>query len=229
MIEFDKLPRNPVDALIEILNKCIGCAVKTNASYGDLRKSNHPIANDLFIGLTAARSAASRLDNPEAKEQILRNLELSDTHSLSSLKSRLEVALTTVVATQLDEHFLDPEAIELFDRAKLSADEKGEIRELLAKARRLADQSTTLQEFQRKKILHYIAKIEIELHKEKSTFQTFISAAYEVSGIAKQVGNDVQPIADAIQAAKTITERKIEGNIMIEREEIPKQLPSPEE
>ncbi|MFO7757899.1 MAG: hypothetical protein R6V26_05360 [Roseovarius sp.] len=196
-----------------------------NAEIAALKRQNHPIFNKLFVSLTVARSCAKRLQDDELQDQVIRNLQFSDKDTLGNLRGRLEHAFNAVVASQLDDHFIDENAIELFDRAELNREEKFEIRELMAAARRAVDNSDELFERQKQKVLFHIAKIENELHKTKSTFQTFVAAASEVSDLIRKVGEDAQPIADAVQKARTITERKVKGYEQIAAEEKPKQLP----
>tara|TARA_R110000787_G_scaffold11003_11_gene36844 strand:- start:40065 stop:40526 length:462 start_codon:yes stop_codon:yes gene_type:complete len=153
---------------------------------------------------------------------------LDGDYTIDQIVGNFETALNAVIAHQLDDHFIDQEAVELFGKAELDQDEKTEIRSLMAEARLLVDRSAKLSVTQRKNVLYHVSKIENELHKDKSNFQTFVAAAYDVSGILRRVGDDAQPLADAIQKARTITERKVEGRLEIGQDEEPKQLPKPD-
>lgn len=98
----------------------------------------------------------------------------------------------------------------------------------MAQARALTNLSKTLSDGHKRRVIHRIALVENELYKELSRFGTFMAAAYEISGLARQFGSDVQPIAEAIEKARTITEKKVQGYQQIESDPKPKALPKPE-
>ena len=136
----------------------------------------------------------------------------------------MERCTALIMAIQLDEHFISNEDAKLFDEAELTIEEKSEIRSLMAEARRLTELAKSLSPTQKRKLLHWISKVEDDLVREKTRFQTFVAAASIVFDLVKKAGNDVKPIAEAISEARTITERKVEGYRQIVDEEKPKQI-----
>jgi hypothetical protein len=227
MIDIKTLPKEPIDALTQTLSYCIAEIPRGSASFGTLKKGNHSIATDLILASMIIKKSAARLNDPVLVDLIYQCVQLNESFSVEKTIENFETALNAVIVHQLDDHFIDQDAVALFDSAELNKSEKGEIRELMASARQSVDRSATLSEKQRKNLLYHISKIENELHKEKSSLQTFVAAAYDVSGILKRVGEDAQPIAEAIEKARTITEKRVEGRLEIGRDEEQKKLPKP--
>lgn len=227
MLKLEDLPKEPVSALNAILVYMMSKTANGGAQIGKLKQSNHHLYSELLSGSLVAKSAASRIDDIEVAQSIKESLLLKDELNLQQYNSRLTQALSLVLALQFDDHFIDQESVEIFDRAELSQSEKQEIRSLMAEARKVVDSSETLFESQKKNVLFHIAKIENELHKSKSNFQAFLAAAYEMSGLVRQVGEDAQPIADAVEKARTITQKKVVGYAQLPQDEKPKQLPKP--
>lgn len=227
-MDIKQLPKQPNEALVAALLPIIQSFGSVKSTYGHLRKQRNKAVGEIFMAMTISRKAIERLQDPQVRQFAQGMIEINDEDTLDAMCERLQQVVDVVIASQLDDHFIDEELIEDFDRAELSSSEKEEIRNLMSAARRLVDRSEELFEQQKRKVNFHIAKIENELHKAKSTFQTFLAAAYEVSGLVKKVGEDAQPIADAIEKARTITERRVEGYAKIAAEEKPKQLPKPQ-
>ncbi len=229
MFDIKSLPKDPSDALLATITYSISIVKGGGATIGALRSNNHKIATDLTICAAIAKKSAIYIRDRELSELIIKNVSIADDDSLEEVKQNLETALNAMVAYQLDDHFVDQEAVEFFDRAELSEKDKNDIRQLMADARRMVDLSSTLVERQRKKVLYHISKIENELHKEKSVYQTCLAAAYDMSALAKQVGKDALPIAEAIEKARTVTEKKVSETLAIEKDEEKKMLPKPDD
>jgi hypothetical protein len=223
-MDVKSLPKDPMEALKATVEEVLSFVGKSNATFGNLRENNHPIAAKLVIASTISKRVAARIDDEDVRNLVQENLRWEDEDALHRVREKAETALELITSLEIDDHFIQEDDIELFDEAELDQDEKNEIRQLMADARVRVDRSNTLKKFQKRNVLFHIAKIENELHREKSHFQTFIAAAYQISGLAKQVGEDVQPIADAVEKARTITEKKVEGQLQIEKEQEPKQL-----
>jgi len=156
-------------------------------------------------------------------------MSFKNEQTLSSLRQKLEGVQDFILAMQFDQHFLDEASIQEFNSVELSKEEKQQIRELLAKARELTETANFLSDNHKRRILLRISEVENELFKEIAGFKAFIVAAAEVSGLVKKVGEDAAPLANAIQEARTITERKVEGYRRIEEAEKPKQLEGPKD
>ncbi len=229
MIDIKDLPREPLLAAKYAIDHAISKIGDGKVAVLELKQKNHPLYNELFMALTIARESAKRISRDDLKEQIIRNVDLNERDILPKLRKNLEYAIGAILATEIDEHFINSDEIENFDRAELTDSEKNKIRMLMSEARRLVDLSNSLRDQQKRRVIYFISRIENELHKTKSTFHTFLAAAYEISGLVRQFGEDVQPIADAIEKAKTITEKKVEGYKQISQDERPKQLPKPDE
>ncbi|MDT8329359.1 MAG: hypothetical protein RQ750_18675, partial [Roseovarius sp.] len=75
--------------------------------------------------------------------------------------------------------------------------------------------------------IHKINLAENELFKETVGIQAFFAVAYQASRLVKTFGEDAKPLADAIETARTKTERHVEGYKQIAADKKPKQLPKP--
>lgn len=228
MLKIESLPKDPAEALHIALVYAISQCRGENYVISELKQKNHPLANNLVVATIVILKLAQRLDSKEISRLIVRNSEIGEKERVSTLRAKLLQAQEAIIAYQLDAHLLDASDVKDFDVAELDAKDKDEIRGLMAKARQLVDLSEKLPVWKKRNVLHHIAKIESELHKEQSNFQAFLAAAADVSGLSKKFGEDVQPIADAIQTARTVTQRKIDGYEKLPMEEKPKQLPKPD-
>lgn len=223
-MDIKNLSKDPMEALRETIERILQVVGNSKTTVELLRDQNHPIAIKLVSATAISKRLASRIDDPTIRELIEQNLNWGDEDTMAEVRERTENVLELLTALEVEEHFIDREDVELFDEAELTNDEKLEIRRLMANARALVDRSEVLKEFQRKNVLYHISKIENELHREKSHFEAFLAAAYQVSSLVKQVGKDVEPIAKAIEKARTITEKRVQGQLQIEKEKAPKKL-----
>lgn len=228
MFNIKDLPRDPSSAFKEIisrlLSKCTG-----NATVGSLKQKGHSLYSDLVIGTTAAIKAAERMADPQIAEAIISNLRLRDEDNLSICRERFQTALELAISSSFDEHFLDEEAVKDFDQADVPPDTRAEIRACLEEAKRLAASADFLEEKAavKRSFIHKINLAENELFKEAVGIQAFFAVAYEASRFVKQFGKDAQPLADAIETARTKTEKHIGGHKQLQAEEKLKQLPKP--
>jgi hypothetical protein len=227
MIDRNALPRSALLALQFVASKLIEKTGDENATIEAIKASGSPLYSDLHIGMIFARKAAEKIARGSMREIADYNLRLIPGESLSHVRRRLTAVLDAAIALELDDHFVDPVEAESFETAQLDLDEKSQIRDLLAEARNLTNQSMKIEDQHKRRILHRISRVEDELYKEKAGFSAFLAAAYETSRLVRQVGEDAQPIANAIEKARTITEKKIVGHQQIESEPKPKQLPKP--
>ena len=223
MIELSELPKDPLRALTVILQQM---QQRTNgaATIESVRKRGNPIYTDLMVFSVSGIKAAQYIPDIPIQSQVISLLTLRDEITLDQYGEKLERCTALIMAIQLDEHFISNEDAKLFDEAELTIEEKSEIRSLMAEARRLTELAKSLSPTQKRKVLHWISKVEDELVREKTRFQTFVAAASIVFDLVKKAGNDVKPIAEAISEARTITERKVEGYRQIVDEEKPKQI-----
>lgn len=229
MTNISDLPRNPVEALKVTLVQISMVTAQGSSIIQNLKKSNHHWYVDLLTLSSIARQAALRIENQEFRDSILASLDLSASDlTMPVYGKRIEHSLALLVAMEMEDHFISPNLIAEFDEANLSVDDKEVIRALIADVRKQVDTSTNLKEWQRRNILFHAAKIENELHREKTKFQTFVAAAADVSGLVRTIGEDAQPIADAIEKARTITQKKVSGYNQIEKDKEPRQLPKPD-
>ncbi len=225
MIDLNTLPKNPEDALEEILKEALKQMPRGDATASRFLKTNR---QDILFLLRAATIASQRVTSPQVKEISGINLQLNDAITLEGLIKNIGNILDALIVEKFDQHFLDNQCIEDYDVVELDESDKSEIRELLAKARKLTENAGFLSEDHKRRIIHRIAGVENELFQKVSGFKAFLVAAADVSNLVKKFGKDAKPIAEAIQTARTITERKVEGYIRIEEEEKPKRLPKPE-
>jgi hypothetical protein len=227
MIDLSKLPRDPIEALIEILQSMISSYGAISESVETLRGVRHPLYLDLVINITIAKKCAIRLPDEALRQLTIDYLTYSDSERMVTISKRSAKILEAIIALKIDDHFLPDGDHESFESAELSIDEKSEIRELMSKARKLTLESQALADGQKRRVCFRIAQVENELYKEHSAFGVFMAAAYEVSNLVRQIGGDVQPIAEAIEKARTVTEKKVSGYQQIEAEQVPKRLPKP--
>lgn len=228
MVNISNLPRDPIQALEAVLTIMIGQYEGTQTPIHELRTGRHPLYMDLVTNSTIAKKSAARIHDDTVRELAMEFLEFSLEERLSDFAQRASKVLEAVIALRLDDHYFPLEEIVKYDVASLSRSEKEEIIQLMAEARVLTNNSTTLSNEHKRRVLHRIALVENELYKELSRFGAFMAAAYEVSGLVRQFGSDVQPIADAVEKARTITEKKVIGYQRIEAEPKPKALPKPD-
>jgi len=228
MFDIRDLPRDPSSAFKEIISKLLSKCTGT-ATVAALKQKGNPLYSDLVIGTTAAIKAAERMTDQQIAEAIISNLRLRDDDNLSTCRERFQTALELAISNSFDEHFLDEEAVEEFDQAKVPPDQRDEIRAFLENAKNLAATAAFLDDRPsvRRSFIHKINLAENELFKEAVGIQAFFAAAYEGARLVRRYGEAAKPLAEAVETARTKTERHVEAYERIEAEEKPKQLPKP--
>lgn len=229
MINISELPREPLLALQRVVELTIMMLPLGDANLHTFKNQKHPLYLELMTAAKVAQQAASRINVEVDRGAILDYLTLQDSNTLHEIRSRYEKILELIIALQMDDHFFPPDDLISFDQARLDISDKDEIREYLARARTLTHASKVLPDEHKKRIIHRIAQVESELLKDVAGFRAFMAAAYDIAGLARQFGEDVQPIADAIEKARTVTEKKVTGYYQLPEPEKPKQLPSPQD
>ena len=229
MIDLKSLPREPKAALRSILVDLLELVPKQDRKLSELATANCKIDSRIQILAKAATISASRSDDSTLANLARRNLKYLDSQIANSYRNDIETVLEALIAVELDQHFINQENVTEFDQVTLSEDEKTELFEVLSQARRLTQSADYLSDEHKRRIAHRISDVENELHKEIVGFKAFLAVAADVSGLVNRFGEDAKPLAEAIQAARTITERKVEGYRKIEQQDKLKQLPSPDE
>ncbi|EBA16498.1 DNA topoisomerase IV subunit B [Roseobacter sp. SK209-2-6] len=225
MFDLKALPRKPEDALSELLIAMLEVVPHTNEK---IRELNYKQTSEIRLLARAAAIVIQRIDDEDLQEIAKGNLEFEDQQSANEYREDIERVQESLYLSGFEKHFLDQDCISSFDQAKLSDSEKGKIRDLLSKARILTDEADFLSQDHKRRINHRISDVENELYKEISGFKAFLAAAADVSGLVKKFGEDAQPIAEAIETARTVTERKVDGYKKIAEQEKPKSLPKPD-
>jgi hypothetical protein len=228
MVDVSQLPRDPKDALVVVLRGMIASYASVSVPVEALKSDKHALYLDLLTNIAISKKCAGRLHDETLRSVALEYLNYNDTERLSVIAKRIAKLLEAVIALSLDDHFLPQLDVESYDQATLTTDERDQVRQFLSKARELTLRSKDLADGQKRRVCYRISQVENELYKEKSAFGTFMAAAYEVSALVRQIGGDVKPIAEAIEQAKTITEKKVTGYQQIEAEAEPKKLPKPD-
>ena len=229
MIKVTDLPREPNAALISIIESINVVVGTSNSIILHLRQAKHPLFLEFKTAMIVAVQAAKRISDPQLREIALEYLEYGEAETLGNVSARLETLHGTFVSMDMDNHFLDANDVSDFDCANVDQDQREIIRAALSEARVQATGSNVLQGRQKRRICHYIAKAENELLKDKVGLQAFLAAAYEMSDLTNKFGNDVKPIAEAIEIARTTTQRNVEGYKQIEADEPPKRIEGPKE
>ncbi len=227
-LKIDELPRDPSAALELALAHGIARCGAGNAKIEDVKKSNFAIYNDLFVTLKIARASAERHSDAEFRSLAGERLQLVLTETMAQVGQRFSQVFEAFLTTNLQDHFLAEDDQKDFDEAALSEDDKITIAKHLDDAREIARNSLVLPAEQIRRICLRIAKAESELFKEKAGYAAFLAAAFEASGLVKQFGKDVQPLADAVEKARTKTQKRVEGYARLEKNEDPKRLPKPD-
>jgi hypothetical protein len=229
MVNISQLPRDPIQALEAVLAIMVGSFGGAQYTIQELCDSKSPFYAELITNVTITKKSASRIQDETVRNLTLQFLAFEPDEKLSSFGQRASKVLEAVIALRLDDHYISIQEVVTYDVASLSQSEKEDIRLLMAQARALTNNSTTLSDGHKRRVIHRIALVENELYKDSSRFGAFMAAAYEVSSLVRQFGSDIQPIADAIERARTITEKKVVGYQQIEADPKPKALPKPED
>lgn len=227
IIEYSTLPRDPTDALEVLLEALIKEIPASNNTLRAYRATQRHKADQITTRLAATLKVAQRVPDPNIRSIAMGNLEPEPDRSLSKIHSDLLSVIDALHASKIDDHFVDPEDVAAFDSAELSDADKGEIRVLMSDARGKVNVAQFLTGKQKRWILYRIGQIEDELYKPLSVFKTFLAAAADMSSLVKTVGEDAEPIAKAIQMARTVTQRKVEGYLELEKPEEQKRIEGP--
>lgn len=228
MIDVKQLPKKPIEAfktiIVYLKDSVPGHAeVETQAWL-----NRNPKGRDLKLLFKAAEVAARRIPDPSILEAAEALLPVLEDDKLFQTHKKLDLILDTVYVSEFEDHFLNEDEVTEFDKADLTECDKSTIRAHLATARKLTENADFLTEDHKKRVIYRIADVENELFKKVAGYKSFLAAAAETIGLVKKFGEDAKPLAEAIEQARTVTERKVEGYNRIEAEEKPKQLPKPE-
>lgn len=220
------LPKNPKDAIRVLLIQLLGLLPGTSLKVGDLERNT---LSQVSMLARIALLTSKRAGDIAFEEIATSNLVVSFDQKCVEYRKDLDQTLDALLILDLDEHFLDNDDIGQYDQAHLSNEEKASVRTSLEEARLLTNAASFLSNDHKKRILHRISRVENELYKEIAGFPAFLAAAAEATGLVKKFGNDAKPLAEAIQLARTTTERKVTGYAQIAADAKPKALPKPEE
>ncbi len=223
MINLKELPREPHEAfekLVSHLIKASRAVIKIDV----LREQGDPRYMELLVLSSAARKSVERFHDPELKAHILDLLTLDLNINAAAYGQKVENALNFFYISKLDDHFIDSGDVSSFEQVVLEVSEKDEIRDLMVKARECISRADELGQWRRGRINHWITKIENELLKDVSNWGTLIAGAYEVISLAKAGGKALAPAAEAVEKMRTITHKKLEGQVQLEADEKPKQI-----
>ena len=229
MINLREIPKQPTEALktlaIHLRDALpVEGKVPTTAWLG--HRAN---GRDLKLLFKATEISARRCSSESLRSEAAALIPVQEGDSLNDTRKKLDQLLDAIYVEEFDDHFIDEEATIEFDRADLSGEDKAKIRDLLATARRLTENADFLSEDHKKRVIYRISDVENELFKEVAGYKAFLAAAAETIGLVKKFGEDAKPLAEAIEQARTVTERRVEGYQKIEAQEKPKQLPKPSE
>lgn len=229
MVDISSLPKVPDEALTILIARLISVLPESEMGIVNYLGNGTENSNALRTLIKLASIASARISDNEIKSLTAEALQYDGKHSLNSVRLKLEGVQSLIFAMQFDQHFINTQDVKDFDSTQLDEGDKTDIRVQLAKARKLAEDAKYLSDDHKRRVIHRISQVENELFKEIVGFKAFIVAGYEASGLLKQFGKDAEPLADAIQKTRTITERKVEGYQRIEADEKPKQITGPDE
>lgn len=229
MINFSELPREPVPALSRVLLDALALIPVESENVSTLVKNNQQIFDRLVILLKAAQIIAARIGDDEFLELAKRNLYIRQDEVTGKARQRVSSVISALHIFEMDRHFIGADETAEFDQAEIPKNEREEIRSSLQRARDLAATANFLSDQVRRSFLHKVSLAESELFKEKVGFQAFLAAAYEGSRLLKRYGEAAKPLAEAIEKARTKTERHVHGYEQIGMDEKPKQLPKPDQ
>ena len=224
MINFDKLPKEPILAFRSILSDALAHLPARNTQISEFAKANARNFESLIIHLKAARAIAPRVGDSDLTKMSNEKLKSDISETSDVLRERIYDVLNTSFVLDMDRHFFSSDDVALFDEAIIPQNEREDIRAALRTASDLAAKANFMSDPLRRSFLHLVAKAENELFKEKVGIQAFFAVAYEASRFVKQFGQDAKPLAEAIENARTKTERRVEATQLIAEAEKPKQI-----
>lgn len=226
-MDFRNLPRDPSLALTILFEDSIKIIGNTNATYEALQKTSHPTYLNLRSRFSAIKAAALKLGDPNLSPDIIGCLDFQPSIDVQSLKARFEIGLDLAASARLTDHFSRDED-EILNFVEIPEDEREIIRGHLSNAREIAARATFLSDPVRRSFLSNLSKAENELFKSEVGFDRFLVIAGQVSGILRKVGDDAKPLAEAVEQARTKTEKHVTEQRLLTEEEKPKLLSGPE-
>ena len=224
MIDITKLPREPIAAFRQLLADTYSLLPASNIKMSEVLRLEQSNYDALVIQLKVAAQVSQRIGDVELTELAQRNLIVSVNDSSATLRKRIASVLDALTVFDMDRHFIGEDEIAEFEEAEIPQDEKQEIRDALQLARELASKATFLTDAHKRSINLKIIRAENELYKEKVGIQAFEAAAYSVGRYLKQFGKDAQPLADAVETARTKTVRHVDGYPKLAMDVPPKQI-----
>ncbi len=229
MIDIKSLPKVPSEALLQLVSKALEIVPATGGNLNDLRAKEKLKYDELVVTLSIARKVALRLEDETVRGISLENLEINENLGFIGVRAKFQSVIEGIATLEIDSHFIDEALVEEFDKASIPSEAREEIRSYLQKAKNLAASAGFLTDPVRRSFLHKVSLAENELFKEHVGFQAFLAAAYEAGRLLRVIGNDAKPLAEAVEKARTKTERHVHGYEQIAAEEKPKSLPKPGE
>jgi len=227
-LKIDELPKEPSEAFKALalsIRKLI--PANSNKKWAEFKTDSRAKSLEIRNQIKMMQITSVRISDTELHEIMHDLYPIDDDKTLSALDDEIERALDTILATQFTTHFSDDAETIEFDRAEIDSQTRGELFEIMKQARDEVQKADYLSANHKRRLLFRISKVEEEIYKEKAGFGVFLAAASEASDLLKKFGQDAAPLADAIQKARTVTQRKVEGYPQIEKDKSPKQLPAP--
>ncbi|MEP1963504.1 hypothetical protein [Tateyamaria sp.] len=224
MIDIKSLPKVPEDAVAELLNELLRLIPNDSTTLAKFVATGNSTYLSIPPTLKLVKVAANRIQDTELREMLEPCLNILTKDTGSDACEKIERAHDALLAFNFDNHFVDTQDSKDFDQVELSTDERSELQDLMAKARKLTSEASFLSGTHKRKMNYWISKVENELFKEVVGFQAFLAMAGEASGLVRKFGDDAKPLAEAIKTARTITEEKVDGYKQIPKEEAPKQI-----
>lgn len=224
MIDLKSLPRSPEDAFSALLTSIR----ETTSTHPAGKAIPTQVKIDLINRVRALKNIAPRFSCGELADDVLdlmlKPLRASRTDGMEQNLDNLDDML---LAETMDSHFISEADEEEFERIYWQKKDRAAVQELLSEARRFIQSSDSFDDRQTREILHYLAKVENEVLRPVGNFDAFLAMSCKVSGIVKKIGEDAQPLADAVEKMRTTTQRNITGHEQLEAPEEQKQIAPP--
>jgi len=228
-LKFDELPKKPEDALYELLPRLIRLLSSAQKQAPLTQAFNGPMYDNIHLHFMACSSVSKRVRDSKFVEFADKSFENGLDKSPSNLAASVNNVLQALNIVRMDDHFISQDDEDCFERSTVPTEERAEIRAMLENARLLTERALYLDDKQKRRVLHKIAKAENELFKESVGFSQFMAAAYEVSDFVRKFGSDAKPLAETIQTATTKTERHLQGYDALESPAQPRQIEGPKD
>ncbi|MEM5476702.1 hypothetical protein [Pacificibacter sp. AS14] len=224
MIDFDSLSKDPSEAILTLSSQILGIVPIERASFDDFRKAEPKAAMNVVLLFKAIFQISPRILDSSIQGFLLVFAQISEGDSLREVREKASAIGDAIVSMKVEDHFLSAKDVEEFEVAEVPQDERENIRAALQNARDLASKASFMSDPLKRSFLVKISKAENELFKEKVGLQAFWAAAYDGTRLLRRFGEDAQPLADAIEKARTSTERYTTGYDQIGMDEPPKQI-----